>query len=153
MKPWVIALLVALMIGCRVGFALASFNVYDFETPEQAAQFQQLIHELRCPKCQNNNLADSNSPLATDIKNYIAQSVRQGQSSDDITAFLVSRYGQYITYNPRQLWLSILPFIVGLIGLCIAIYRINRQRKTLAFASAQAQQSRPENPDKSDYSL
>lgn len=119
-----------LSILCTLCFvAVANFNVYEFEgNAEQEQQFNQLIHELRCPKCQNNNLADSNAPLAADIKNVVYQSVKAGKSSEEITDFLIARYGEFITYRPRNDWLWVLPFALGLLGLGIAVWAIKRRR-------------------------
>lgn len=119
-------------LSCLVlstGLSFAAFNVYEFEQPAQEKQFATLIDELRCPKCQNNNLADSNAPLATDIKNYVYQSVKSGKSSGEITDFLISRYGEFVTYRPRNWVIWVAPTLIGLLSLAIAVYRIRRQSK------------------------
>lgn len=114
------------------GLSLAAFNVYEFEQPSQEKQFATLIGELRCPKCQNNNLADSNAPLATDIKNYVYHAVKSGKSSSEITDFLISRYGEFVTYRPRNWVIWVAPTVIGILGLAIAVYRIRRQSKRLS---------------------
>lgn len=81
-------------------FLWAGINVYEFKTPEQEARFNHLIEELRCPKCQNNNLADSNAPIAKDLKDVVYEKIMAGQSDEEITAFLKDRYGDFISYRP-----------------------------------------------------
>lgn len=113
-----------------VGFqAWANLNVYDFEDAGREQQFKRLINELRCPKCQNNNLADSNAPLAADIKNYVYQSVKKGDSDKQITDFLISRYGQFVTYRPRNIWVWILPTLIAGFALLVAIWVIWQKRR------------------------
>lgn len=122
----VLMLLLGSFMSC---YAAASFNVYEFNNPAQEAQFNQLIQELRCPKCQNNNLADSNAPLATDIKNYVYESVKSGKDETQITDFLISRYGEFVTYRPRNWVIWVLPFAVGLLALAVAVINIRRRRQ------------------------
>ncbi len=121
---------VGLLALCLTFTANAAFNVYEFNDGQKEARFQQLIGELRCPKCQNNNLADSNAPLATDIKNYVYQSVKTGKSDDEITEFLVSRYGLFIIYDPKVIWIWLIPLLVVLSGLFWALKRIKARQKT-----------------------
>lgn len=124
-----------LLIACIASWMMTAFtasanlNVYDFDDGEKQQQFAQLIDELRCPKCQNNNLADSNAPLARDIKNYVYQSVKAGKSNEAITDFLVSRYGEFITYRPRNPILWLLPTVIGGIALLICVVVIRRKRQ------------------------
>ncbi len=94
----------------------ATMNVYDFKDSQKEQRFEALIKELRCPKCQNNNLADSNAPLATDIKKYVYKSVIDGKKDREIKDFLISRYGEFVTYKPEFAGLGILiwtlPFLL-----------------------------------------
>ncbi|PIE44957.1 MAG: hypothetical protein CSA45_04850 [Gammaproteobacteria bacterium] len=112
--------------------AAASFNVYPFNQADKEARFQHLINDLRCPKCQNNNLADSNAPLATDIKNYVYESVKKGKSNDEITDFLISRYGLFIVYDPKVIWLWLLPLLIVLGGFIWTVRHIKSEPVTVA---------------------
>ncbi len=118
-----------LLVLCLTFTANAAFNVYEFDDSKTEARFQNLIEDLRCPKCQNNNLADSNAPLATDIKNYVYQSVKTGKSDDEITEFLISRYGLFIIYDPKVIWIWLVPLLVVLSGLLWALTRIKSRQK------------------------
>jgi cytochrome c-type biogenesis protein CcmH/NrfF len=66
----------------------------------EAERAQALARELRCPVCQNQNLADSNAPLAVDLRNEIARQVAAGRSDNEVRSFMVQRYGDYVLYDP-----------------------------------------------------
>ncbi|MBS9781053.1 MAG: cytochrome c-type biogenesis protein CcmH [Gammaproteobacteria bacterium] len=123
-------ILLMLFFTVVASFSWATLNVYEFSDTEKEQRFKVLINELRCPKCQNNNLADSNAPLATDIKKYVYQSVNKGKTDKEITDFLISRYGQFVTYRPQNIWVWILPTAIGVLALCFVIWVIGRKRKT-----------------------
>lgn len=101
-------------------YSLMSWALDDqrFETPEQQQRYQQLIGELRCLVCQNQNLADSNAPLAQDLRHKVAQMIRKGESDSAILDYLVSRYGDFVRYRPPfnpatwLLWLGPLLFLL-----------------------------------------
>jgi len=119
--------------------ALATISVYDFSDPQQEARFQHLVEELRCPKCQNNNLADSNAPLAQDLKDIIYEKIKAGESDEAITSFLKARYGDFISYKPPVkpatwgIWFG--PFIAIVIGVWL-IFRFVGQRGSQATEAA-----------------
>ncbi|MGL6172018.1 MAG: cytochrome c-type biogenesis protein, partial [Vibrio sp.] len=80
--------------------ALATIEVYDFDTPEQEKQFQDLGATLRCPKCQNNTIADSNAELAQDLRQKVYEMTKEGKSKAEIVDYMIARYGNFVTYNP-----------------------------------------------------
>ncbi|MES2142591.1 MAG: cytochrome c-type biogenesis protein [Pseudomonadota bacterium] len=108
----------------------SSTEIYSFNSAAQKAQFQRLILELRCLVCQNQNLADSNAPLAQDLRQLIAQRVKSGESEQHIKQYLVSRYSEYILFKPLfspatyLLWLG--PFILLIVIIIKVGVRINR---------------------------
>lgn len=94
-----------LIIWCALVFspltlAIVDGHEYIFEESERAAVFKQLAEELRCPKCQNQNLADSNAMIAGDLRRELYQQVKQGASSEEIKDFMVNRYGEFVLYKP-----------------------------------------------------
>jgi cytochrome c-type biogenesis protein CcmH len=101
---------------------MASIEVYEFEKEETEQRFHGLIAELRCPKCQNQNLAGSNAEIAKDLKARIYQLINQGKSDAEIVDYLIERYGDFVTYRPPVkpstllLWFGpfALFFLVGL---------------------------------------
>lgn len=93
-------------------------ETYIFASTQEEKKFTQIIHETRCLVCQNQNLADSNAPLAEDLRLVIYQHIKNEESIDDIKKYLVNRYGEFILFKPSFsrltycLWLS--PFILFL---------------------------------------
>lgn len=100
--------------------AQAAIDVRDFDTPLQETRYRALIDELRCPKCQNTNLAGSDAGLAGDLKDRVYEQVKAGQSDGEIRDYLISRYGDFITYKPPMrastyvLWFG--PFVLLLVA-------------------------------------
>jgi len=97
--------LVGLILACLLSFILsfsahAAIDVYDFDSPQQEAQYRGLIEELRCPKCQNQNLAGSDAPIAQDLKQKTYDMIKEGRSDAEIRAYMQERYGDFITYKP-----------------------------------------------------
>ena len=80
--------------------AHAAIDVYDFDSPQQEAQYRGLIEELRCPKCQNQNLAGSDAPIAQDLKQKTYDLVQEGRSDTEIRSYMQDRYGDFISYRP-----------------------------------------------------
>ena len=95
-------------------------QLITFSDDTYLKRYQNLLEELRCPKCQNQNLADSNAPISNDLKEEIQRLLEQGLDDDDIKRALTERYSDFILYDPKFnkntyfLWLA--PFIVLLIG-------------------------------------
>ena len=96
--------LAGLIIACLFSIlsinAYAAIDVYDFDSVQQEAQYRGLIEELRCPKCQNQNLAGSDAPIAQDLKQKTYDMVKEGRSDGEIRAYMQERYGDFITYKP-----------------------------------------------------
>ena len=80
--------------------AAAAIDVYEFDNPAYEQRFQVLINELRCPKCQNQNIAGSSAPLAADLRKKVHAMIQQGRSDDEIVDYMVQRYGDFVTYRP-----------------------------------------------------
>ena len=95
-------------------------QLITFSDDAYLKRYQNLLEELRCPKCQNQNLADSNAPISNDLKEEIQRLLEQGLDDADIKRALTERYSDFILYDPKFnkntyfLWLA--PFIVLLIG-------------------------------------
>lgn len=113
----------------RLAVALALFGAvsgaaqtldFDFASAAQEARYRQLARELRCLVCQNQSLADSNAPLADDLRLELYEQVRAGRTEQQIKAFMTERYGDFILYKPRlsvstaALW--IMPLVLLLSG-------------------------------------
>lgn len=103
-------------------------EAYSFDNIVQEELFYSLLVELRCPKCQSSNLSGSNSPISNDLKREVYELVIKEQSAEEIKAYLVERYGNFIIYNPPIepatyiLWFG--PFLLIILSLgSIILYR------------------------------
>ncbi len=98
-------------------------TLYPLDTAKQDAQFSHLLRELRCLVCQNQDLADSSSGLARDLRNEVYQLVKSGKSDSEITQYLTARYGDFILFKPpikmitALLWFG--PALFMVLGLLI----------------------------------
>ena len=102
-----------------------------FEDPVMQSKYEQLISEIRCLVCQNQSLADSDAPLAQDLRNEIFKMIKSEKSNNQITEFLVERYGDFVLYRPPLkdntwlLWFG--PFLFLIIAITTAIIFIKKQ--------------------------
>ncbi|KGK22413.1 cystathionine gamma-synthase [Vibrio navarrensis] len=132
MKKWIWALFTAMTFSWS---AYAAIEVYEFDNLQQEQQFKELGNTLRCPKCQNNTIADSNAALAQDLRHKVYEMTKEGKSKQEIIDYMVARYGNFVTYNPPLtvatsiLWLG--PLSVLLIGFSLIILR-SRKRKAVS---------------------
>ncbi|OOR91112.1 cytochrome C biogenesis protein [Moraxella caviae] len=78
----------------------SSIDVYQFNTDEEETRYRALIDELRCPKCQNQNLAGSDAPIAQDLKQKTYEMIKDGRSDGEIRQYMFDRYGDFISYKP-----------------------------------------------------
>ncbi|MGR5175124.1 cytochrome c-type biogenesis protein [Vibrio parahaemolyticus] len=110
-----------------------SVELFEFETPKQQKQAIELAKTLRCPMCQNQNLIESNSPVAKDIRLKVFQLVKAGKTEQEVKDFMVARYGEHVLYKPslsRQnalLWG--LPVILGLSIVIFMLRSVIRTKK------------------------
>jgi len=121
-----------------VGGPAIAVTPQRFEEPAQQRQYEQLLPELRCLVCQNETLAESEAPLADDLRREVAELVRRGESDAEIRTFLVARYGDFVLYRPPvktltyALWLG--PFALLLVGVGVWFTVARRQRRMGAAA-------------------
>ena len=133
------ALVISLVLFA--GQALAVIETYEFSNTELEVRYRQLSTELRCPKCQNQNIADSNAPIAQDLRKLLYQQLEQGASDEEILDYMVARYGEFVRYRPRFsgataiLWLA--PALLLLIGLLVAFLTLRSRRSASAPAAPQ----------------
>jgi cytochrome c-type biogenesis protein CcmH len=135
-----------LLLGLIVATAQARVEVHTFDSPEQEARYNQLIDELRCLVCQNQNLADSNAELAVDMRRKTYEMVREGRSKKEVADFMVERYGEFVLYRPpfnsNTLLLWIGPFVILIAGVAIMLRTIaNRRRETGAVVDQKSLQA------------
>lgn len=95
----------------------AVMDRYTFDNQKDADRFNSLTKEIRCVVCQNQNIADSEAPLAQDLRDKISQMVKEKKSNEIIKNFLVKRYGEFILLQPLFNKSTILLWIFPLAGL------------------------------------
>jgi cytochrome c-type biogenesis protein CcmH len=132
MKKWLVALASSFVVAFAVN---ATIEIHEFDSLEQENQFKELSHTLRCPKCQNNTIGDSNAELAQDLRQKVYEMTKEGKSKQEIVDYMIARYGNFVTYNPPLtlatsiLWLGPLFVIVFGFGLIVVRSRNNRVQK------------------------
>jgi cytochrome c-type biogenesis protein CcmH len=106
----------------------------QFDDPEKQAMYEKVISEVRCLKCQNQTIKDSNAFLAADLRREIRRLIDEGKTEDEVYNFLVERCGEFALYRPRfsgkTLILWIAPFLLLAFG-GVALTRIVRSRMAL----------------------
>ncbi len=128
-----LAMLSALALGPAPAAAQAVRNVQPLEFRDRAEEqrFHDLTVQLRCVMCQNQSLADSDAPIAHDLRHEVFQLMRAGRSDAEIKTFLVDRYGEFVLYKPRfggntlLLWLG--PALVLLGGAAVLATVVRRR--------------------------
>ncbi|HHE0474254.1 TPA: cytochrome c-type biogenesis protein [Vibrio parahaemolyticus] len=133
MRKVILAVFAALTFSLA---AHAAIEVYEFDNLEQEQQFKELGHTLRCPKCQNNTISDSNAELAQDLRHKVYEMTKEGKSKEEIVDYMIARYGNFVTYNPpftmstAILWLGPLAVVLGGFGLIVLRSRKSKAKVT-----------------------
>lgn len=124
--------LVVLVLAFSVPSSGQNLDAYQFDEPAQEQLFRELINELRCPKCQNQSIADSNAELARDLRDRTYFMVKEGATKQEVIDFMVARYGDFVHYQPPMTFVtSILwwgPVAVLVIGGLVILFRVRQQR-------------------------
>ncbi|WP_012071078.1 cytochrome c-type biogenesis protein CcmH [Marinomonas sp.] len=126
---------VFLSIAMLLSLSVIAQEQMTFSSELNKTRYQSLVEELRCPKCQNQNLADSGSGIAVDLRELVHQMIEQGKTDQEIVDYMVARYGSFVLYRPQHstatflLWYG--PFILLGIGLLafISVVRMSRKRR------------------------
>lgn len=133
MKP---LLNLLLLTGCLFSALVFGSAPLVFENTEQEQRFQDLTEELRCLVCQNQNLADSDAPLAHSLREEIYEMMMAGQDNEQIKTFLIDRYGDFVLYRPAMkgntlaLWL--MPGILLGLGAIALFFTVRSRNRKLA---------------------
>ena len=121
-----------LLVCCPAAFAIDAGKAFD--DPAMQARYEEIIAEVRCVKCQNQTIKDSNALIANDLRREIRRLLSEGKTDAEIFDFLVERYGEFALYRPRMsgktlvLWIA--PGLFILFGGIVAI-RVVRGRMSL----------------------
>ena len=136
--------LLALLLMALSFWVMAAPEVMTFQSEAQEQQYRQLTAELRCPKCQNNSIADSNAMIAADMRQKVYELMQQGKTKGQIVDYMVARYGHFVSYEPPLtagtvlLWLG--PGLFVLAGAGVIIARARRRDIPDAALSAEERQ-------------
>ncbi len=130
MRRWLFVLGLLLSPALCVAQAIQPL---PFRNHAEEVRFQHLSAELRCPMCQNETLADSNAPIAHDLRRQVFEMMQAGKSDDEIKAFLVDRYSQFVLYKPPVepstwlLWFG--PLVLLAIGGIVVAVQVRRRAR------------------------
>jgi cytochrome c-type biogenesis protein CcmH len=102
---------------------------HPFPSADDASRFQSLTKEIRCVVCQNQNIADSNAPLATDLREKVYQMVIEKKSDNEIKDYLVRRYGEFILLQPRLNKLTLFLWLFPFLGTTLTLFMLFRFRR------------------------
>ncbi|TKB64313.1 MAG: cytochrome c-type biogenesis protein CcmH [Nitrospira sp.] len=137
---------VMLIILCVSGSAWAGEARPLTDDPAAEARLKHLAVELRCLVCQNQTLADSNAPLAEDLRREVREMIAKNMSDQEIIEFLVARYGDFVLYRPplkattTVLWVG--PFVLMAIGATALVMTLRRRSRTVAEVSVTDEEHR-----------
>lgn len=125
---------------------LAGVEYRKFDNQEQENSYNDLIDELRCLVCQNQNIADSNADLAKDLRRQVHEMLQKGNSRQDIIDYMLSRYGDFVLYRPPLKSKTILlwagPFIFLILGLIVLFIYIRKKKSDSPIELDQQQHQR-----------
>lgn len=127
-------LLLILALALLPALAQAVIETYEFSDPALEERYQALSAELRCPKCQNQNIADSNAPISQDLRRLLYEQLEAGASDAEIRDYMVDRYGEFVRYRPSftgatvVLWLAPALLLLGGVLVAVAALRGRRTR-------------------------
>jgi cytochrome c-type biogenesis protein CcmH len=126
-------LLAILLLAASLGSALAIDSAPAFDDPVLQARYDRMTRELRCLKCRNYPIAESNVFLAVDLRRQVRDLIAAGKSDQEILDYMTSRYGDYVLYNPplapRTWLLWAMPVLLVLIGGAAAAVVIVRKSR------------------------
>ena len=126
----ILAMLFAMPVTAQDTMPPAPWAYRQLDDPEQEARAQALMETLRCLKCQSQSIADSDAPMAGDMRSQVRQRIAAGEDPEAIRAWLVERYGDYVSYTPRLTSLTWPLFALPLLLLAaIALLLRRRLRK------------------------
>lgn len=124
--------LLCLLCLVNINLSVASNELLQFDSAQQEQRYHQLTEQLRCPQCQNNSIADSNANIAVDMRAKVLELLKQDQSEQEIIAYMVKRYGNFVTYDPPLTSVTLLLWVTPLALILFGIIWIARRKPKTA---------------------
>jgi cytochrome c-type biogenesis protein CcmH len=125
--------LLALPAAAQDAMPPAPYAYTQLEDPRLEAEASALMHTLRCLKCQSQSIADSDAPMAGDMRHQVRSRILAGESPEQIRAWLIARYGDYVSYEPEvsaTTWpLFAAPVLLIVLVAGVLLRRLGRRRK------------------------
>lgn len=113
--------------------AFAVIETYQFESDTLRERYHVFVKELRCPKCQNQNLEDSNAGVAADLRREVHRLLHEGYSDEQIYDYMVARYGEFVLYRPKTsgvtLYLWLAPAVLLVLAIAVVALVVKRSRQ------------------------
>ncbi|MEP2989328.1 MAG: cytochrome c-type biogenesis protein [Parasphingorhabdus sp.] len=132
---WLIALLMFLFAAPLIAQGALPASPYadqQLTDPNKEAEARALMDELRCLKCQSQSIADSNAPMAGDMRSQVRERIAAGETPEEVRSWLIERYGDWVSYNPQvnaltwPLWAA--PLILLTLAVWLARGRFRRRK-------------------------
>ena len=132
-----------------ISFVSSSFALeeheYEFKNNEQRELFVEMTKILRCPKCQNNNVADSNAEIAQDFRDKIYELVKKDMTKQEIKTYFIDRFGDFVNYETRvsilSIWIWLIPILILGFGFVFIYNRSQTDESNGALLSEQEQKA------------
>ncbi|OOF46827.1 cytochrome c-type biogenesis protein [Rodentibacter trehalosifermentans] len=108
--------------------AFSAIDTLSFNSTAQESDYHQLTQSLRCPQCQNNNIADSNAAIAVDMRTKVFDLLKEGKSKEEIVDYMVARYGHFVTYDPPITKSTLILWIAPLLSLLFGLFFLLKRK-------------------------
>ena len=134
MKWYSVRTFLGLLSGLFVAMSIfAAGELLTFDNESLRERYTELTFQLRCPKCLNQNVADSNAPISEDIRQKTYEMLHQGYTDQEIIDYMVDRYTEFVIYKPQMsfltVWLWVLPFGLLISGFLVVRYLVANSNK------------------------
>lgn len=130
-----IALLMATPVAAQNALPASPYAHQQLEDPVQEEQARSLMEELRCLKCQSQSIADSDAPMAGDMRSQVRERIAAGATPEEVRSWLIERYGDWVTYNPPvnavtgPLWIAPIVLLIIAIWLARGLFRRRKRNQ------------------------
>lgn len=122
-------LFLLLLVSLSTAWASSSQEILPFDDDSKRKLYQELTQQLRCPQCQNQNIAESNAVVSIDMREKTYELVQQGHSKQEVIEYMVDRYGHFVHYSPPLNALTIMLWVLPVLALLLMLLFMLRRKK------------------------